>query len=73
MGGMGLPGLWLFLALVVAASVFLAVGSVWLANKTVHRPGAKEESGSLSPFVIPEGVGRCQGRFGLFRPRCGQR
>ena len=36
MGGMGLPGLWLFLALVVAASVFLAVGSVWLANKAVR-------------------------------------
>lgn len=51
MGGMGLPGLWLFLALVVAASVFLAVGSVWLANKSVQRPGAAEESGSLSPFV----------------------
>jgi hypothetical protein len=33
MGGMGLPGLWLFLALVVAASVFLAVGSVWLATR----------------------------------------
>jgi hypothetical protein len=51
MGGMGLPGLWLFLALVVAASVLLAVGSVWLANKTTLRPGAKEETGSLSPFV----------------------
>ncbi len=33
MGGMGLPGLWLFLALVVAASVVLAVGSVWLAKQ----------------------------------------
>src|SRR4030081_3637785 len=53
---MGLPGLWLFLALVVAASVFLAVGSVWLANKAVHRPGAKEESGSLSPFVTTVGL-----------------
>src|ERR1700694_4356186 len=56
MGGMGLPGLWLFLALVVAASAFLAVGSVWLAHKTVHRPGAKEESGSLSPFVTTVGL-----------------
>jgi hypothetical protein len=56
MGGMGLPALWLFLALVVAPSVFLAVGSVWLANKTVHRPGAKEESGSLSPFVTTVGL-----------------
>ena len=33
MGGMGLPRLWLFLALVLAASVCLAAGSVWLANK----------------------------------------
>ena len=51
MGGMGLPGLSLFLALVIAACVFLAVGSVWLANKTARRPGAKEETGSLSPFL----------------------
>ena len=56
MGGMGLPGLWLFLALVVAASVFLAVGSVWLAHKAFDRPGAKEESGSLSPFVTTVGL-----------------
>ncbi|MCU1701120.1 MAG: hypothetical protein JWR34_7183 [Mycobacterium sp.] len=56
MGGMGLPGLWLFLALVAAASVALAVGSVWLADKTVHRPGAKAESGSLSPFVTTVGL-----------------
>jgi hypothetical protein len=47
---MGLPGLWLFLPLVVAASVFLAVASVWLANKMVRQPGAKDETGSLSPF-----------------------
>lgn len=51
MGGMGLPGLWLFLAVVLAACVALAIGSVWLANKTVHRPGAKKETGSLSSFV----------------------
>jgi hypothetical protein len=56
MGGMGLPGLWLFLTLVVAASVFLAVGSVWLAHKAAHRPGAKKESGSLSPFVTIVGL-----------------
>ena len=37
---MGLPGLWLFLAR-IAASIFLAVGSAWLANKTVHRPGLR--------------------------------
>src|ERR1700748_1639205 len=56
MGGLGLPGLWLFLALVVAASVLLAVGSVWLARKTVYRPGAKQEAGSLSPFVTTVGL-----------------
>src|ERR1700736_2119044 len=53
MGGMGLAGLSLFLALVIAACVFLAVGSVWLANKTFHRPGAKQETASLSPFLTP--------------------
>jgi hypothetical protein len=51
MGGLGLPGLWMFLALVVAVSVLLAVGSVWLATKTVYRPGHAEQAGSLSPFV----------------------
>jgi hypothetical protein len=51
MGGLGLPGLWLFLALVVAVSVLLAIGSVWLANKTVYQPGNKEQSSSVSPFL----------------------
>ena len=31
MGGLGLTGLWLFLAAVLAASIFTAVGSVRLA------------------------------------------
>ncbi len=51
MGGLGLPGLSLFLALVVGASILLAVGSVWLADRTVHRAGANGGSGSLSSFV----------------------
>jgi hypothetical protein len=51
MGGLNLPGLWLFLALVIGASALLAVGSVWLATKTVYRPGPGEQVGSLSPFV----------------------
>lgn len=51
MGGLGLPGLWLFLGLVLAAAIVLAVGSVWLANRAAHRPGAKKETGSLSSFV----------------------
>jgi Protein of unknown function (DUF4239) len=51
MGGLGVLGLWLFLALVVAVSIGLAIASVWLANRTVYRPGNKEQSGSLSPFL----------------------
>jgi hypothetical protein len=51
MGGLGLTGLWLFLAAVLSTSVFLAVGSVWLANKTAYGPTAKEQTGSLSPFL----------------------
>jgi hypothetical protein len=51
MGGLGLPGVWLFLALVLAASVCLAVVAVWLAHRTVNRKSAKEETGSLSPFI----------------------
>ncbi|WP_273732844.1 DUF4239 domain-containing protein [Mycolicibacterium septicum] len=51
MGGLSLPGLWLFLAVVLAGSVLLAVASVWIANKTVYRPGAKKQSGTLSPFL----------------------
>lgn len=51
MGGLGLAGLWLFLAAVLTASIFTAVGSVWLANKTVYRPGVTAQTGSLSPFL----------------------
>ena len=51
MGGLGLAGLWLLLGLVVAVSIALAIGSVWLANKTVYRQGSKEQSGSLSPLL----------------------
>lgn len=51
MGGLSLLGLWLFLAAVLAGVVLLAVGSVWIANKTVYRPGAERQMGTLSPFL----------------------
>ncbi|OBB11824.1 hypothetical protein A5761_24015 [Mycolicibacterium setense] len=51
MGGLSLLGLWLFLAAVLAGVVLLAVGSVWIANKTVYRPGAERQTGTLSPFL----------------------
>jgi hypothetical protein len=41
----------LYLAVVVAASVFVAVGSVLLANRRSRRRGTTDESGSLSPFI----------------------
>lgn len=56
MGGMGLPGLWAFLAIVLAASVGLAIGFVWLADRLTHRPDAKRETGSLSTFVTTVGL-----------------
>jgi Protein of unknown function (DUF4239) len=51
MGGLSLAGFWLFLAAVLAAAVLLAVGSVWIANKTVYRSGANRQTGTLSPFL----------------------
>lgn len=51
MGGLSLTGLWLFLAAVLSTSVYLAVVSVWLANKALNRPGSEAPTGSLSPFL----------------------
>ena len=51
MGGLGLPGLWLFLAVVLAVSAALAIGTVWLTDKSAQRPRATKETGSLSTFV----------------------
>lgn len=51
MGGLNLAGLWLVLVLVIAASVGVAIGSVWLAGKTIYRSGDEEQHGSLSPFL----------------------
>ncbi|MEE6165038.1 MULTISPECIES: bestrophin-like domain [unclassified Mycolicibacterium] len=51
MGGLSLTGLWLFLAAVLSTSVYLAVASVGVANKTSYRPDAEQPTGSLSPFL----------------------
>ncbi|AKK28732.1 DUF4239 domain-containing protein [Mycobacterium sp. EPa45] len=51
MAGMGLPGLWLFLLLVVAASIGLAVGSIWLANRSGVPDHGTGYNASLSPFL----------------------
>lgn len=51
MAGMGLPGLWLFLIVVVAVSIALAVGSIWLANRTGVPEHGTGYNASLSPFL----------------------
>ena len=35
MGGFGIVGLWLWLGLALVASILIAVGSVWLADRTL--------------------------------------
>jgi hypothetical protein len=48
---MGLPGLWLFLALVVAGSIALALGSIWLANRGGVPEHGTGYNASLTPFL----------------------
>ena len=50
----------------------------WTVRKHAHSLVAIAAASSgvdatTGGIVIPEGAGRCQGRFELFRPRCGQR
>ena len=42
---------WLQLVLVIAASMLLAVATIWIANRAVSRSVGKEHNSSLSPFV----------------------
>jgi hypothetical protein len=50
MGGLGIVGLWLFLLLVIVVSILLAMGSIWLANRTLDSAGPEDNS-TLSPFL----------------------
>jgi hypothetical protein len=56
MAEMGLPGLWLFLALVVAGSTALALGSIWLANRIGKPDHGSGYNQSLSPFLTTVGL-----------------
>ena len=56
MGGLGPVGLWLSLLLVVAVSILLAVGSIWLANRTFSDPAGQEDNAALSPFLTCVGL-----------------
>jgi hypothetical protein len=51
MGGFGIVGLWLWLVLALIVSVVVAVGSMWLADRTLPKPVRDGHNGSLSPFL----------------------
>lgn len=54
MGGFGLVGAWLLLAVVIAVSILIAVGSVWLANRVTQT--GPEHNSTLSPFMTVVGL-----------------
>ena len=51
MANLGLGGLWLFLIIVIAVSIGLAVGSIWLANHVAEDAAARQFTPTLSPFL----------------------
>jgi hypothetical protein len=56
MGGLGATGLWLFLLLVIAASIVLAVGSIWVGKRTFSDSAGREDNTALSPFLTGVGL-----------------
>jgi Protein of unknown function (DUF4239) len=50
-GELGLFGLWLVLLLVVAASIMIAVASIWLGDLILSDSVEKSHNSTLSPFV----------------------
>src|SRR5258705_12110898 len=51
MGDFGIAGLWVLLALALVASVLVAAGSMWLADRTLPKPVPTGHNGALSPFL----------------------
>ena len=54
MAGFGLVGAWLLLAVVIAVSILIAVGSVWLANRMTQT--GPEHNSTMSPFMTVVGL-----------------
>jgi hypothetical protein len=52
----GLLSLWAFVLAVIAVSIGLALGSIWLAKRTVSDSGADQYSSSLAPFLTTVGL-----------------
>src|SRR5258708_19355974 len=51
MGECGMGGFWVVLALGLVASVLVAAGSMWLADRTLPKPVPTGHNGALSPFL----------------------
>src|SRR3954471_12333982 len=55
-GTFGVAGLWLVLALVLAASILVGAGSIWLAHRTLPEQIGEGHNGALSPFLTCVGL-----------------
>src|SRR3954469_15857021 len=56
MGTFGIAGLWLVLALVLAVSISVGAGSIWLAHRTLPEQISEGHNGALSPFLTCVGL-----------------
>ena len=55
MGAFGIAGLWLVLALVLAVSILVGAGAIWLAHRTLPEE-VEGHNGALSPFLTCVGL-----------------
>src|SRR3974390_3155687 len=51
MSGLGLLGFWLFLVVIVAVAIVLALGMIRLADRTLSDSVGQENNSALSPFL----------------------
>src|SRR6476661_2334998 len=56
MGTFGIAGLWLVLALVLAVSILIGAGAIWLAHHTLPEEVDAGHNGALSPFLTVVGL-----------------
>ena len=56
MGTFGIAGLWLVLALVLAVSILVGAGAIWLAHRTLPEEVDAGHNGALSPFLTCVGL-----------------
>jgi hypothetical protein len=56
MGGFGVVGLWLMLVLALVVSITVALGSVWLSNRTLSPSVGTQHNSTMSPFLTVVGL-----------------